>query len=553
MSLSRKEVLLWCALGAAVLTAILLTTGGARPDNDSFQYLSAAENINAGHGASTSIVGFDAERMSGRVPAPLTTFPPGYPLAVALVSRLGTDSLTAATLISMVSFVALFPLLARGARILELERNLTRLVFAWLLVNSFVAKYPLQVGTESTFTALSTGAVVVLMAAERRGETAPRRLRALVLGSLLVGLAYWVRYAGLFLFAAVTAYFALHALLRRDRRSLQGLGCCAVPLVIIGLGFARNLFFTSSWQGGNTKKVFHPVLPMLKEFVQSIYHLLFGDKVAVRIGAAEVMFAAATLALGLLAVHAMRREPGEISAKRPVLRAPETPFRGPIVLLVWYLAVYCVAMVYAGVVTVISFSTRMFYPILPLLLLALGHLLGRIGSAVSATSARQRVFVASTVVLTACYLAINARSIAAGEPPGADQRIGAHFAEAAGDGRPLRAWVDENVPADAVIVATEVNATAHVLKRKAVALTESEYSDAVWSESEVAALMAVYHADFLTLYPTARSSASAAQRESPFLAGLLEGRLPPWLRLEAENRHVKVFRRLSALEARVRN
>lgn len=544
MVIGRREVLFWCALAVALLTANVLRTGGPGFMNDSYQYLSTAENITAGHGLSTSIVNFDVERRSHKVPAPLTTFPPGYAVAIAEVNRTGLDPERAGLLFSMLSFVALFPLLAWGARVLELRPNITRLVLFWLLANSWAAEYPIQILTESTFTALTTFAVVALMAAERRGKAEPQSLGVLLLGSALVGLSYWVRYAGLFLFAAVFAYFTLNASIRRDRRSLKALLCAALPLGLIGLGFARNIVLTSSWQGGNTKKVFHPILPTLKGFAVSIYHLLFGEKVAAHVGLAEVLVAAAVLTIGGLAIRSLRAD--------SILRMREAAYWPSFVLLWAYLAIYSLGMIYLGVVSVISFGTRMFYPILPLLLLSLGHLLGGLESSIREISSRRFLLLASAALLTACYVVINVRSIGADPTLVPHQLTEARFKAPTAEGAPLRAWIDANMPADAVLIATDAHPTAYVLKRRTVALTESEYSDEVWGASELQALMDSYGADYIILYPTANPALVPAQRESPFLAGLLLGKVPPWLRLAAENPDVKVFRRVD-LSPVVRN
>lgn len=538
MRLSRREILFWCAVSALVLVANVVRAGRPMYDVDSYQYLSAAENIRAGNGAATSIVSFDVERLSGRVPAPLTTFPPGYSFAIALLDGAGLEADQAGALVSMISFIALFPLLAWGARILSLGPLLTRLVFVWLLANSWVAEYPVQILSESTFAALTTAAVVALMAAERRDQTPARRRRALLLGCVLAGLSYWVRYAGLFLFASMVAYFALKALVRRDRRSLAALACCAVPLGMIGTGVLRNLLLTESWQGGNTKRVLNPILPVLEKFVASIYHLVFGQKVAARFGPAELLFVVSALTLVVLAVHALR--------ERPLLGVRRSPYRTSLAFLSGYLAIYCAGMIYAGVTSVISFGTRMFYPLLPLLLLAAAHVVGSVEGAISRRSLRRPALAGATALLTMSYCVINVRSLQVEPSPTPAEVLDARFAVPAADGRPLRAWIEEHVPPDAVIITTEAHATAYVLERRTVALTPAEYSDSHWAEAEVRALMASYGADLLTLYPTSRSGPSAAQRESPFLASLLEGDCPPWLALVAENPHVKIFRRLPA-------
>jgi hypothetical protein len=52
------------------------------------------------------IVHFDAERSFGVVPAPVVTFPMGFPLVIALISRLGVPPETAASLISILLYSA---------------------------------------------------------------------------------------------------------------------------------------------------------------------------------------------------------------------------------------------------------------------------------------------------------------------------------------------------------------------------------------------------------------------------------------------------------------
>jgi hypothetical protein len=531
MSIGRREWLVWSALATTLLWCHVLRLGGGRLMNDSYQYLSVAASIHAGHGLSTSIINFDTERMSGRVPAPLTTFPPGYPLAIAALQRLGLDDEQAGVACSMLAFVALIPLLAWCARVLELSANVTRLVFVWLLANSWTADYPLQILTESTFTALSTAAVVALMAAERREAAGARSVGLLVAGGMLVGLSYWVRYAGLFLFVAVFTHVALHALVRR---SFKPFLVCAIPAGLIAPVLIRNILLTSSWQGGNTKQVVHPILETLNTFVFSSYHLLVGGKVVSRLGVVEIVLVAAGLTIAILSLPWLRPS-----------RARGTPTVGDRAAraLVTYLLVYSLSMIYAGMVSVISFGTRMFYPLLPLLLLAVGHHVARLGRAFGPPSARRFALVGATALATVCYVTLNARNLWANPVPMPHELTASRLAAPLVDGPPLRAWIDATIPADAIVLATDAQATAYVLKRKTVALTESEYSDQRWDESAVAALMATYQAEFLLLYPTARATTVAAQRESLFLSGLLEGRLPAWLSLAAENREVKVFRR----------
>jgi hypothetical protein len=112
------------------------------------------------------------------------------------------------------------------------------------------------------------------------------------------------------------------------------------------------------------------------------------------------------------------------------------------------------------------------------------------------------------------------------------------------DGRSLRAWIDENVPADAVLVGTDAQATGYALHRRAISLTEAEYSDERWGASEVLALMGAYRAELLILYPGGDPARVRAQRDSPFLGALLRRELPPWLVVAAENDRALILRRV---------
>jgi hypothetical protein len=95
----NAEPVLWVII--AILAFLLsLRLHGPLLSNDSFQYLSEARNLRDGNGLSTSIIHFDIERRSGIIPAPLTTFPPGFAIAIATLSWLPFSLETAAILCS---------------------------------------------------------------------------------------------------------------------------------------------------------------------------------------------------------------------------------------------------------------------------------------------------------------------------------------------------------------------------------------------------------------------------------------------------------------------
>jgi hypothetical protein len=110
------------------------------------------------------------------------------------------------------------------------------------------------------------------------------------------------------------------------------------------------------------------------------------------------------------------------------------------------------------------------------------------------------------------------------------------------DGRPIREWIDANMPADAVVLATDGQGTSYALRRKTVSLVSAEQSMTKWGQVEVKAAMEIFGASFLIVYPGAAPRFAPEQRESAFLAALLRGEGPCWLSLVAENPNVKIFR-----------
>jgi len=530
-SLSATEIVLWCLLYVTVLAGILYHAKGPGLSNDSYQYLSEAENIYNGHGLTTSIVHFDTERAHGRVPAPLTTFPPGYSLAIAAISRTGLARETAGLILSAASFISLVPLIACTAGLLELSAMATRMVLLLLLGNSAAGLYATAVVTESLFTALALSALLCLLLHERANGGTP----AAAAGNLFVACACWVRYAGLFLFVAAGAHLAWRAFRRRDRRSVIASACLALPAALISCLLVRNMVLTGSWKGGNTKAVAHPLAAVLKQFGVSTYHLFFGEGVPTRLGVLQVILGVGLILSSVLLFVTVARVASSSGIRAALGRA----FPGAGLLLV-YVVVYNAGIIYLGMFSVISFGSRMFYPLLPVYFLLSGLILTRLQALPGARSA-PLAWTACAAIIVGSYWSINLENTMVHRPMSPDRVVEASFAVPSGTGGSLRSWFDANVPLGAVIVATNGQATAYVLKRKVISLVGSYYSDQRWDEKEVRALMQRYGAAFLILYPRIDPMIEPVQQESAFLQALIEGRRPQWLQLAADNGQVMIF------------
>jgi len=533
-----REILIWCALATLYAAGHLFITHGPLLRNDSYEYLSAADNFLAGRPARTSIVYFDSERSAGRIPAPLTTFPAGYPFATAVVAATGVPAKYSASVVSVAALVLLIPAVGFAGRLLSISALLTRVLLVWLVGNSWVAVYGSAVTAESLYTLTSFAAITLFAAGMVRAQADSPRVWPFILGSLLVGLSYWVRYAGLFLFVASASFFAIRSIVIRDKTSRNAAALSIGPAAaVIGAGLLRNELLVGNWKGGNEKAVHHPFASVLRDFLIWMHHLLLGGIAAARVGWLEALLAGGVLALGIVLVAALMRR-----RRRALTR--KTPCLGPRSLLCWYVAVYCGGMIYLGITSVISFDTRMFYPLLPplLLLLMCGLQSGEPPS--YPRSAARAAFLIGLSAATIGYLCIHARSYCAPLGPAPDEIVARELSGMVSPGVTMQSWIASNVPADEVVIANQGQASGYVLRRKTLALASPQYSDQRWNAAAIDHVMRTYDARLLILY--GGDAGDDVLRDSPFLAALAGGLPPPgWLVLAAHSRGITVFRRIS--------
>jgi hypothetical protein len=513
--LGRREIGLW-TVGAALAFSVLTVAGQPRLSNDSYQYLSVADNLSAGRGISTDLVHFDVERAHGTVPAPLTTFAPGFPVALAALGAVGFPARAAGALVTLLAAAFTVGLLGLACSALGFEARVARLTLLGFAANANTLIYAEALTSEALFTLLLVAVVLCCLMAE---EASPRAAPFFSLAAgILAGCSYWVRYAGVLLVAGLAAALGLLLVVRRTRRAFGALvAALAGALPIVGAGFARNIRLTGGWRGGNNKIVHHPLVSIAHDTITSFVHLVLGDSVS-RLGRAAQALSVVGMVLALLA---WRRRP-----------------RGPGFLLVAVVAgVYALLMFYLGLTSVISYDTRMFFPILPLLLLAFAAL-------VSPPRAPRRAAQALAWASAAAYVLSGSLGFAASKHRSAPDEVAARWALPAADGRPLGDWLVDRLRPGEPLVASDGQVTGYVLHRPVVSLLESEYSDAVWSEPEIAHTMERFHARFLILYthPTS-SGAAAVQRESPFLAGLVADKPATGLTPAARNAGILIFQR----------
>jgi hypothetical protein len=515
MSTRAAEIMLWCLLAALAILVRASVAGGPVLANDSYQYLSAAENFRRGQPAATSIVHFDTERSHGRIPAPLTTFPAGYPALIALVAAAGLPLERSAMLISFAAILVLPPMYARAAALLGASPAATRVTMALLVASSSWTSRGAMVSTEALFTALSFAALLALIRAESGAPSMRRYAAGLLAASALVAGAFWVRYAGLFLFTAAVLFHAARALGGGTRRALVALAALSLSALLIGAGLWRNHAEVGSWKGGNTKEVDNELLLLPAALARAMQELFLGKAGFDAMQALVV--AAAAVVIG--------------AALRPLWRARAALCADPrLQLMAVYLGVYTAAMLYLGADSMISFRARMFVPLLPVLLLLASVLCSRVDLEMGAA---QR---GALALLLAGYVFFNLGDLLARAQAMPHEAVQARLAAPAASGEPLRQWIEREVAPEAIVLATDGQATAYVLRRKAVSLVSPQFSEQAWTEPAVCATMARFGAWHLLVYRD-------YPVPSPFLAALASGSTPDWLRLLADNGHARVFGR----------
>ena len=526
-ALRAGEILLWCLLAALAILLRAQVAGGPELTSDSYQYLVTAENWRLGVPAATSIVHFDPERTHGRIPAPLTTFPAGYPLLIALLSSAGLSGEQGGVLLSVLATLALIAMFGRAAAVLGVPPPAARVLIALLATSSALLARGNAVATEPLFAGLMFGALLLLLAAQSRQRTERDHLLLQLAANALIAGAFFVRYAGLFVFAAVAAFHAWRWLLTRTRRPLRALAAMSLSAALIGAGLWRNHLLVGSWKGGNTKEVDNDILEVLYGFARSMHHVFLGETDA-RFGIAEAVLAGALALLLAAALSALWRR------RAALLCDPRLQ------LLAACIAVYTGAMLYLGAASMISFGPRMFMPLLPVLLLFAGGLCGHAAHGPSLPPRRRRALHGAAAALVAAYAGINFPLLLEHTELMPHHRVQARLEAPVPAGESLREQIEREVAPDAVLLATEGPATGYLLRRKLVSLVSPRFSDQAWTEDAVHATMVRFGARHLLVYQEPGDKLAAP---SAFLRGLASGATPAWLQLVADNGRAKLFGR----------
>jgi len=467
----------------------------------------------------------------------MVTFPLGYPLAIALVSLLGLPVQGAAFAVSALSTVACVPLLAWIANQLGWSRMLRNATVATFVFNAAVIDYGASASSEALFTLVILLGVTALVAARLDPDGGRWRWAA---AGLAFGAAYFVRYAGLF-FVLGLALVVIRRLLASNRGAAKGYAVAfAIASIIVLVGVARNFLLVGNWRGGNEKIVSNPLLSLLVETAVAVKDLFvgtgFGLFVGPAFGTGWISIARALLLVSLVAAGIgwliWSRQGRQQRANHD-----DVILKSVGIDLLLLVGVYVACMFYAGLTTVISYGTRMFVPLLPLLILLIGLEVHSILTTPARPNASRTPALLALGASLCFYVIVNVflilRPSAPSDPSSFTRTV---------EGISAQSMVRSLTGPTGVIVANNGQAVGHVLGRPTVSLVGPHYSAMEWNEKAVREAVHQFNAAAIVIYvPTAAESNNDDFVPSPFVRQLAQGDAPSWMKLVYRSNELLIY------------
>lgn len=510
--------------------------------NDSFQYFSVAENALGGYIGYTSLIHFDAERSFGVTPAPMVTFPMGYPLVITLLSLLGVSLQKAALLVNALSTAGSVLLLAWIGNRLGWSRIVRNAIVAVFAFNSTIIEYGSFAWTEPLFTAIVLAGTTLIVAARMDGGSS--RWRWTVAG-LTFGAAYFVRYAGLFFVLGLGFLVSFH-FLASNRELAKRYAVTLVTATIFAVGgIARNIDLVGNWRGGNEKIVSNAVFPVLAKTYSALHELFIGPGFGLLRGPtawmtglrALLLLSLMAASIGWLICYRRAQHPGKNH------NGVMTTSAGIDVCLL--VGVYGACMFYAGLTSVISYGTRMFVPLLPLLVLLIGmvaHTALTTPEPPNTSGTVMRLALGASVcvylVLNSLHFLENLRTHAQPDPSSIARIMTATNI----DGMSPYSIVRNLTGPTGVIVANNGQAVGHIFQRRTVSLVGPRYSAVEWNENAVRQVAHQFNAAAVVIYvPTAAEQNDGESVPSVFVRQLTQGDAPSWMKLVYRSQELLIY------------
>jgi dolichyl-phosphate-mannose-protein mannosyltransferase len=545
VDLARLTLVLWALVLGLSLGGLVALYDPSFIDIDGAFFVNAAENLASGHGFATSIIWHEEQYRLGGIPASQTVFPPGYPLLIALVSRLGVDLPYAAFLVSLLSFGAI-PLIVyeilRTAGYPPLRSFALGAVwlgspFAWFTVFRCMSDMPFVL-----LTLVSLRCVI-------QGERDPgRRDLWLVAAGTFAGLAFTVRYQGAYFVISLGLVFLLRVISQRDWRAARALVLVAGPAAVFVLPlFLRNLVLTEKLTGtmipGDRSLL--DVLWTARRALGALFGFTKSGLLAW--GVPEVMFVVVAVA-GLLGGVCSIGRPG---IDRSALRAVLADTR--VSLSLTYMVVSVILLV-QGARNYASgqIDPRYLLNLIPFGLLCLpdGLRVFRFTTSGAWQTRAARVWLgAALVVLLAGQVNVLHRNWTRFTQANPYRAI-RDALERPLAGEPLIQFLRKRVTTAGPLLGNEAQLLGAVLDRPVLGLPQASYTRRVWTEDEVRRLVDSYGVAYVVFFPRLFDPGGPDDGNQPFFLRLSQGSVPAWLAVVLVAPDVRLYRVVALADGR---
>jgi hypothetical protein len=506
-------------LGAMLLTAATLVgLYDQRLINpDTIQLVDAARHLLAGDGFASSIIFYESQLQFGRVPAPLTVWPPGLTWLLLLPMKLGLSGEAAAFLLCLIAHLATTWLIFLIARRLAGPWIAAVAAITWLL-HAIALMMVLSLYAEPIFIAFMVASYAALL---RAGKEQAWSTPWLLVAGVAAGCSILMRYSGVLWPAAAGLWFLLAAVRSRSWQPVSAAFIFgALPALTTAGLFLRNFQLTERFTGGQFEYGGPGSVVLVARRLLWDSNLILGSTLRL----SPLLF---TLVIGTLVA-------GTILAARR-LRASE-PRDAAVGLAISSIVVLCAFLVGNALGSSLVFlDYRYWLPGLPFLAILLSPVAHDAVIAVRTRSSLGRALWPATIVASCAMLTI---SVLAALPqrwpiravPPTMATIEQALAERMPDGRTLRELLSASADARKPLLGYLEHRLAARTGRAVIGLSDARYTNRLWTDDAVKQLVMAYGIEQIVFFPSAFEPQHALNANMRFWNELLGGRIPTWLK-----------------------
>ena len=517
-------------LGAMLLTAALLIglnrAGMINPDT--IQLLDAARHLLAGDGYSSSIIFYESQLQFGRVPAPLTVWPPGLTWLVLLPMKLGMSGETAAFVLCLMAHLATTWLVFVLARRFAGPWIAAVAAIAWLL-HAIALMMVLALYAEPIFIAFMVASYFALIEAGKEDGWSARWL--IISGAAAAG-SILMRYSGVLWPAAAGLWLLVVAVRGRSWQPIRAAFIFgALPALTTAALFLRNFLLTGRFSGGQFDYGGAAAWGVVADRLLWDSNMILGR--TLRLWPILFVLVIGTLALGAI-----------VAVRSPRASRPRDCAVGLAISSIAVLAVFLIDNAVNS--SLIFMDYRYWLPALPFLAVLLSVLThDAIIAARTRVSPITRLWPA-TIVASCIFLTISVLAALPERWPirvvHASVAIIQHgLAERLPDGRTLReTLVAPSVAGKPVLTSVEHRLFAQT-GRPAIGLIDARYTNRTWTDDEVKRVVDTYGIGQVVFFPTAFEPTHRESSNQRFWKELLAGRAPPWLKPHYVSERVALY------------